>query len=137
MLLTRYIACIIITQGYYGTLLGYFSIFKKLILTQKLTLSANYFQLGEVKCISDSDSDAFIWSYCRPRRPLIRPNLVAVAEATWKKIKYTVSVLARFSPPGRNRAADILSARAAEIPFCPSFSPMGRNCSVIHVYRMI
>ena len=39
---------------------------------------------------SDSDSDAFIWSYCRPRRPLLRPNLVAVAEATWKKIKYTV-----------------------------------------------
>ena len=36
-------------------------------------------------------------------------------------------VLARFSPPGRNRAAEILSARAAEIPFCPSFSPMGRN----------
>ena len=32
----------------------------------------------------------FIWSYCRPRRPLLRPNLVAVAEATWKKIKYTV-----------------------------------------------
>ena len=39
---------------------------------------------------SDSDSDSFIWSYCRPRRPLLRPNLVAVAEATWKKIKYTV-----------------------------------------------
>ena len=39
---------------------------------------------------SDSDSDAFIWSYCRPRRPLLRPKLVAVAEATWKKIKYTV-----------------------------------------------
>ena len=39
---------------------------------------------------SDSDSDAFKWSYCRPRRPLLRPNLVAVAEATWKKIKYTV-----------------------------------------------
>ena len=38
----------------------------------------------------DSDSDSFIWSYCRPRRPLLRPNLVAVAEATWKKIKYTV-----------------------------------------------
>ena len=34
---------------------------------------------------SDSDSDSFIWSYCRPRRPLLRPNLVAVAEATWKK----------------------------------------------------
>ena len=32
-----------------------------------------------------SDSDAFIWSYCRPRRPLLRPNLVAVAEAIWKK----------------------------------------------------
>ena len=47
------------------------------------------------------------------------------------------SVLARFSPPGRNRAAEILSARAAEIPFCPSFSPMGRNFSVIHVYRII
>ena len=30
-----------------------------------------------------SDSDAFIWSYCRPRRPLLRPKLVAVAEATW------------------------------------------------------
>ena len=39
---------------------------------------------------TDSDSDSFIWSYCRPRRPLLRPNLVAVAKATWKKIKYTV-----------------------------------------------
>ena len=38
------------------------------------------------------------------------------------------AVLARFCPPGRNRAAEILSARAAEIPFAPSFSPMGRNC---------
>ena len=44
------------------------------------------------------------------------------------------TVLARFSPPGRNRAAEILSARAAEIHFGPSFSPMGRNFSVIHVY---
>ena len=45
---------------------------------------------GEGDSDSDSNSDAFIWSYCRPRRPLLRPNLVAVAEATWKKIKYTV-----------------------------------------------
>ena len=46
---------------------------------------------GVMLCILlDSDSDSFIWSYCRPRRPLLRPNLVAVAEATWKKIKYTV-----------------------------------------------
>ena len=44
------------------------------------------------------------------------------------------SVLARFCPPGRNRAAEILSARAAEIPFALSFSPMGRNCLVVHVY---
>ena len=47
------------------------------------------------------------------------------------------SVLARFCPPGRNRAAEILSARAAEIPFSPSFSPMGRNCLVVHVYHII
>ena len=48
-----------------------------------------------------------------------------------------VAVLARFCPPGRNRAAEILSARAAEIPFSPSFSPMGRNCLVVHVYHSI
>ena len=47
------------------------------------------------------------------------------------------AVLARFCPPGRNRAAEILSARAAEIPFAPSFSPMGRNCLVVHVYRIV
>ena len=47
------------------------------------------------------------------------------------------SVLARFCPPGRNRAAEILSARAAEIPFAPSFSPMGRNCLVVHGYRIV
>ena len=46
------------------------------------------------------------------------------------------SVMARFCQPGRNRAAEILSARAAEIPFAPSCSPMGRNCSVVHVYCM-
>ena len=46
-------------------------------------------------------------------------------------------VLARFSPPGRNRAAEILSARAAEIPFCPSFSPMGRETSQLLMYTAL
>ena len=36
MLLTRYITCIIITQWYYGTFRGDFSIFKTLILTNDL-----------------------------------------------------------------------------------------------------
>ena len=47
------------------------------------------------------------------------------------------TLLARFCPPGRNRAAEIISARAAEIPFAPSFSPMGRNCLVVHGYRIV
>ena len=52
--------------------------------------------------------------------------------------RYVVgTVLARFCPPGRKRAAEILSARAAEIPFSPSFSPMGRNCLVVHIYRIV
>ena len=51
MLLTWYITCIIITQGYYGTLRGDFSTFKILILTHQLTNSANFVQLGEAKCI--------------------------------------------------------------------------------------
>ena len=34
MLLTRYITCIIITQGYYGTFRGDFSIFETLIVTK-------------------------------------------------------------------------------------------------------
>ena len=51
MLLTRYITCIIITQGCYGTFRVDFSIFETLILTQKLTNSANLVQLDEVKCI--------------------------------------------------------------------------------------
>ena len=46
-------------------------------------------------------------------------------------------MLAGFCPPGRNRAAEILSARAAEIAFGPSFSPMGRNCLVFHLYRAL
>ena len=46
-------------------------------------------------------------------------------------------VLARFCPPGRNRAAEILSARAAEIPFSPSFSPMGRNCLKLFTYTAL
>ena len=57
--------------------------------------SAQHHEEGILNIVSgrispDSDSDSFIWSYCRPRRPLLRPNLVAVAEATWKKIKFTV-----------------------------------------------
>ena len=45
--------------------------------------------------------------------------------------------LARFSPPGRNRAAEILSARAAEIPFRHSFSPMGTNCSLFVMHTAL
>ena len=33
----------------------------------------------------EQNQNHFIWSYFRPRRPLLRPHLVAVAEATWKK----------------------------------------------------
>ena len=47
------------------------------------------------------------------------------------------AMLARFSPPGRNRAAEILSARAAEIPFRPRFSPMGTNCSLFVMYAAL
>ena len=54
-----------------------------------------------------------------------------------KVLTLSEAVLARFCPPGRNRAAEILSARAAEIPFALSFSPMGRNCLVVHVYRIV
>ena len=50
---------------------------------------------------------------------------------------YLAPVLSRFCPPGRNRAAEILSARAAEIPFAPSFSPMGRNCLVVRVHTAL
>ena len=32
------------------------------------------------------ESESFIWSYYRPRRPILRPHLVAVAEATWQKV---------------------------------------------------
>ena len=32
----------------------------------------------------ESESEIFIRSYFRPRRPLLRPYLVAVAEASWK-----------------------------------------------------
>ena len=39
------------TQGYYATFRGEFSIFKILILTKKLTNSANYVRLDEVKFI--------------------------------------------------------------------------------------
>ena len=51
MLLTCYITCIIITQGYYGTFRGDSSIFKILISTNKLTNSATFVRLDEVKCI--------------------------------------------------------------------------------------
>ena len=51
MLLTCYITCIIITQGYYGTSRGDFSNFKILILTKQLTNSATFVWLDEVKCI--------------------------------------------------------------------------------------
>ena len=54
LLLTCYITCIIITQGYYGTFRGDFSIFKILVLTKKLTNSATFVRLDEVK---------FIWSW--------------------------------------------------------------------------
>ena len=54
---------------------------------------------------------------------------------------FSLPVLARFCLPGRNWAAEILSARAAEIPFSHSFSPMAktiyRNCLVVHVYRAL
>ena len=36
----------------------------------------------------ESESEIFIRSYSRPRRPLLRPYLVTVAEATWKNKKY-------------------------------------------------
>ena len=36
---------------------------------------------------SESESEIFIRSYSRHRRPLLRPYLVAVAEATWKNKK--------------------------------------------------
>ena len=35
----------------------------------------------------ESESEIFIRSYSRPRTPLLRPYLVAVAEATWKNKK--------------------------------------------------
>ena len=35
----------------------------------------------------------FIWSHFRPRRPLLRPHLVAVAEATWKKLYMYVKII--------------------------------------------
>ena len=38
---------------------------------------------------AESESESSTWSYFRPRRPLLRPYMVAVAEATWKNIKYT------------------------------------------------
>ena len=48
---TCYITCIIITQRYYGTSRGDFSNFKILILTKKLTNSATFVWLDEVKFI--------------------------------------------------------------------------------------
>ena len=40
-------------------------------------------QHWQVTQLSESESEIFIRSYSRPRRPLLRPYLVAVAEATW------------------------------------------------------
>ena len=51
MLLTCYITCIIISQGYYGTFRGDSSIFKILVSTKKLTNSATFVRLDKVKCI--------------------------------------------------------------------------------------
>ena len=34
----------------------------------------------------NQNQNRFIRSYYRPRRPLLRQYLVAVAEATWKKV---------------------------------------------------
>ena len=38
----------------------------------------------------NQNQNRFIRSYYRPRRPLLRPYLVAVAEATWKKVYMNV-----------------------------------------------
>ena len=51
MLLTCYITCIIITQGYYGIFRGDSSIFTILVSTNKLTNSATFVRLDEEKCI--------------------------------------------------------------------------------------
>ena len=49
MLLTCYITCIIIAQGYYGTFRGDSSIFKILVSTKQLTNSATFVRFDEVK----------------------------------------------------------------------------------------
>ena len=42
------------------------------------------------KARENQNQNRFIRSYYRPRRPLLRPYLVAVAEATWKKVYMNV-----------------------------------------------
>ena len=49
MLLTCYITCIIITQGYYGTFRGYFEHLQNISFDKKLTNSATFVRLDEVK----------------------------------------------------------------------------------------
>ena len=39
---------------------------------------------------SGQNQNRFIRSYYRPRRPLLRPYLVAVAEATWKNLEKSI-----------------------------------------------
>ena len=73
-------------------------------------------------------------SRARQFNRLNTPGMGWVKKFSFFKVR---AVLARFCPPGINRAAEILSARAAEIPFAPSFSPMGRSCFKLFTYTAL
>ncbi len=54
------------------------------------SLSTQCFITIEINQYQNQNLNRFIRSYYRPRRPLLRPYLVAVEEATWKKVYMNV-----------------------------------------------
>ena len=50
-------------------------------------------EITQTQLASESESELFIRTYFRPRRPRLRPCLVAVAEATWKNKKLYVEII--------------------------------------------
>ena len=66
----------------------YLLIFNKDILFMFMNMNTGCTLLiNRLIIYQNQNQKKFIWSYFRPRIPLLRPNRVAVAEATWKKIK--------------------------------------------------
>ena len=100
MLLTRYITCILITQWHYGTFWRDFSIFKTLILTNKLTNSANFVHLDEVKCICSCPSCKMAAIFGFSIYQSDRIDLITI-EMSHANFGACISQFARFTPKMR------------------------------------